>query len=118
SARRAAVALAGAGLSALLLVACGARSVAGTYNVVNAPFKGAVVTFGKDSFSFSTGASGRYEVSDGKVILTGDMVSGTYRIDGDKLVGDQFIFVPRDPGDKSPINLGPRGMSNEQGSPN
>lgn len=64
------------------------------------------------------GASGRYEVSDGKVILTGDMVSGTYRIDGDKLVGDQFTFVPRDPGDKSPINLGPRGMSNEQGSPN
>jgi len=96
---------------AALLAGCGSRSVAGTYNVVDAPVKGATVTFGNESFSFSTGASGRYEVSGDQVILTGDMVSGTFRRDGDRLVGDRFTFVPRAADDRSPVNLGPRGMS-------
>lgn len=102
---------------AVSLASCGSKSVEGTYNVTDAPVQGIVATFGKNSFSFSSGASGNYEVSGDKVILTGDPVSGAYRIEGDKLVGDQFTFVRRDPNDKSPVNLGPRGMSNEQGGP-
>ena len=101
---------------AVLLASCGSKSVEGTYNVTKAPVPGIVATFGKSSFTFSSGASGNYEVSGDKVILTGDPVSGTYKIEGGKLVGDQFTFVPRDPNDKSPVNLGPRGISNEQGS--
>lgn len=103
-------------IAAFSLAACGSKSVEGTYNVTNAPVQGVVATFGKNSFSFSSGASGNYEVSGDKVILTGMSVTGTYRIEGDKLVGDQFTFVPRDPNDKSPVNLGPRGMSNAQGN--
>ena len=103
-------------IAAISLASCGSKSVEGTYNVTSAPVQGIVATFGKNSFSFSSGASGNYEVSGDKVILPGDPVSGTYKIEGGKLVGDQFTFVPRDPNDKSPINLGPRGMSNEQGS--
>lgn len=102
-------------LAAASLASCGSKSVEGTYNVTNAPAPGIVATFGKNSFSFSSGASGNYEVSGDKVILTGDSVTGTYKIEGSKLVGEQFTFVPRDPGDKSPINLGPRGMSDDQG---
>lgn len=97
------------------LASCGSKSVEGTYNVTNAPVKGIVATFGKNSFSFSSGASGNYEVSGDTVILSGMSVTGTYKIEGDKLVGDQFSFVRRDPNDKSPVNLGPRGISNLQG---
>ena len=93
------------------LASCGAKSVEGTYNVTNTPVPGIVATFGKNSFSFSSGASGNFEISGDKVILTGMSVTGTYKIVDGKLVGDQFTFVPRDPNDKSPINLGPRGMS-------
>jgi hypothetical protein len=99
-------------IMAVSLTSCGSKSVEGTYNVTNAPVQGVVATFGKNSFSFSSGASGNYEVSGDKVILTGMSVTGTYRINGDRLVGDQFTFVRRDPNDKSPVNLGPRGMSN------
>jgi hypothetical protein len=74
---------------------------------------GIVATFGKNSFSFSSGASGNYEVSGDKVILTGMSVTGTYKLHGDKLVGDQFTFVCRDANDKSPGNLGPHGMSKQ-----
>jgi hypothetical protein len=96
---------------AVSLASCGSKSIEGTYNATNTPMQGIVVTFGKNSFSFSSGASGNYEVSGDKVILTGMSVTGTYTIKGNTLVGDQFTFVPRDPKDKSPINLGPRGMS-------
>ena len=101
---------------AVSLASCGSKSVEGTYNVTKAPVPGIVATFGKNSFTFSSGASGNYEVSGDTVILTGMSVTGTYKIEGDKLVGDQFTFVRRDPNDKSPVNLGSRGMSNEQGS--
>ena len=103
-------------IMAVALASCGTKSVEGTYNVTNAPVPGIVATFGKSSFSFSSGASGNYEVSGDKVILTGSPVAGAYTIKGDTLVGDQFTFVPRDPNDKSPVNLGPRGMSNDQES--
>ena len=102
-------------IAVVSLASCGSKSVEGTYNVTNAPVQGVVATFGKNSFSFSSGASGNYEVSGDQVILTGMSVTGTYRIEGDKLVGDRFTFVRRDPNDKSPVNLGPRGMSNAQG---
>ena len=46
------------------------------------------------------------------MILTGMSVTGSYKIQGDKLVGDRFTFVRRDPNDKSPVNEGPRGMAN------
>lgn len=98
---------------ALALGSCGRRSVEGTYDVTNSPVPGVVATFGKDSFSFSSGASGRYEVNGDKVILSGDSVTGTYQIEGKKLVGSQFTFVPRDPNNKSPVNNGPLGMSND-----
>jgi hypothetical protein len=97
-------------IMAMSLSSCGSKSVEGTYNVTHAPVPG-IATFGKNSFSFSSGASGNYEVSGDKVILTGMSVTGTYKIDGDKLVGDEFTFVRRDPNDTSPVNLGPRGMS-------
>ena len=103
-------------IAAVSLASCGSKSVEGTYNVTNAPVQGVVATFGKNSFSFSSGASGSYEISGDKVILSGMSVTGTYKIEGDKLVGDQFTFVRRDPNDKSPVNLGPRGMSDAQGS--
>lgn len=103
-------------IMAVALASCGTKSVEGNYNVTNAPVSGIVATFGKNSFSFSSGASGNYEVSGDKVILTGSPVAGAYTIKGDTLVGDKFTFVPRDPNDKSPVNLGPRGMSNDQES--
>jgi hypothetical protein len=96
--------------AALALAGCG-KSVKGTYNMVNGPSPGIVATFGDTSWSLSSGASGNYEVSDGNVILTGPSLSGTYKIEGDKLVGDQSSFVPRDPNDTPPINQGPRGGS-------
>lgn len=96
---------------ALGLAGCGksAASVEGTYNMVNGPVPGVVATFGKDSFALSTGASGSYEVSDGKAILSGGALAGAYRIEGEKLVGDRFTFARRDPNDKTPIAGGPRG---------
>ena len=103
-------------IAAVSLASCGSKSVEGTYNVTKAPVPGIVATFGKNSFSFSSGASGDYEVSGDTVILTGMSVTGTYKIDADKLVGDQFTFVRRDPNDKSPVNLGPRGMNSAQGN--
>lgn len=94
--------------AALALVACG-KSVKGTYNMVNGPIQGVVATFGDKTFSLSSGPNGTYEVSGDTVILTGMTLGGTYKIEGAKLVGDKFSFVPRDPNDKSPIYHGPRG---------
>ncbi|WP_206245769.1 hypothetical protein [Novosphingobium terrae] len=94
-------------VSALALAGCH-RSVQGTYNMVNGPAQGVVATFGEKTFSLSTGASGNYEVSNGNVILSGSSLSGTFKIEGEKLVGDRFSFVPRAPGDKTPIDKGPR----------
>ena len=100
-------------IAALLVASCGSRSIEGTYNVDKSPVPGTTATFGKDTFVFSTGASGHYEIIGSKVILTGDSVTGTYAIEGKKLVGDQFTFVPRDPNDKSPVNHGPHGGSGD-----
>ena len=91
---------------AMALTACG-KSVKGTYNMVNAPVPGVVATFGDKTFSLSSGASGNYEVSGDTVILSGMSLTGSYRIEGGKLVGDPYSFVPRDPNDTSPINQGP-----------
>ena len=96
--------------AALALAACG-KSVKGTYNMVDGPVPGVVATFGDKTFSLSSGASGNYEISGDTVILTGMTLSGTYKIEGGKLVGDKFSFVPRDPNDKSPIDGGPRSGS-------
>ncbi|MEG3178819.1 hypothetical protein U1872_21530 [Sphingomonas sp. RB3P16] len=95
---------------ALAPAACG-KSVKGTYNMVNGPSPGVVATFGDKTFSLFSGASGIYEASGDTVILSGMSLTGSYKIDGDKLVGDRFTFVRRDPGDKSSINQGPRGGS-------
>lgn len=95
---------------ALALVGCG-KSVKGTYNLENGPVSGVVATFGDKTFSLSSGASGTYEVSGDTVILSGMTLSGAYKIEGGKLVGDRFTFAPRDPNDKTPINQGPRGGS-------
>jgi hypothetical protein len=94
-------------IGAFALAGC-SNSVEGTYNMVNGPVPGVVATFGDKTFSLSSGASGTYEVSGDTVILSGNSLGGTYKIDGGKLVGDRFSFVPRDPNDKSPINRGPR----------
>lgn len=98
--------------TAFALAGCG-KSVKGTYNMVNGPAPGVVATFGDDTFSLSTGASGHYEVSGDKVILSGDSFTGTFKIEGDRLVGNplSYSFVRRDPNDKSPINQGPRGSA-------
>ena len=92
--------------AALVLAGCG-KSVKGTYNMVNGPIPGVVATFGDKTFSLSSGASGTYEVSGDSVILTGMTLSGTYKLVGKKLVGNQYSFVPRDPNDKSAIYGGP-----------
>jgi len=83
-----------------MLVTSG-KSVKGTYNMVNGPVPGVVATFGDKTFSLSCGASGNYEVSRDTVILSGMSLTGSYKIDGDKLVGDRFTFVPRDPTTKA-----------------
>ncbi len=44
---------------AVALGSCGRRSVEGSYDVTNAPVSNVVAKFGKDSFSFSSGASAR-----------------------------------------------------------
>lgn len=92
--------------AALALAACG-KSVKGTYNMVNGPIPGVVATFGDKTFTLSSGANGNYEVNGDTVILTGDPLSGSFKIESGKLVGDRFTFVPRDLGDKSPIYAGP-----------
>lgn len=92
---------------AMALVSC-AKSVKGTYNMVNGPVPGVVATFGDKTFSLSSGASGTYEVSGDTVILSGMSLTGSYKIEGNTLVGDRFTFVPRDPSDQSPVNHGPR----------
>lgn len=85
------------------------KSVEGTYNLENGPVDGVVATFGPKTFAMSSGAGGTYERDGDTLILTGPSFNGTFRVEGDKLVGDRFVFVPRSPDDKSPINRGPRG---------
>ena len=101
----------GALLGALALAGCG-KSVKGTYNMVNGPIPGVVATFGDKTFALSTGASGNYEVTDGNVILSGATLAGTFKIDGDRLVGSDYSFVRRDSNDKTPIAGDPNRHAN------
>lgn len=55
----------------------------------------------------SSGAGGTYERAGNTLILTGSSFNGTFRIEGDRLVGDRFTLVRRSPDDKSPIYRGP-----------
>ena len=70
--------------AALALAACG-KSVRGTYNMVNGPIPGVVATFGDKTFTLSSGANGNYEVNGDTVILTGDPLSGSFKIESGKL---------------------------------
>lgn len=79
-------------IGAFALAGC-SKSIEGTYNMVNGPVAGVVATFGDKTFSLSSGASGSYEVSGDTVILSGNSLGGTYKIDGGKLVGDRFSFL-------------------------
>ncbi len=93
-------------LAALPLAAC-QKSIEGTYNLENGPVAGVVTTFGAKQFAMSSGAGGTYERQGDTIILTGQSFTGTFRVEGDKLVGDRFTFVRRSPADKSPIYRGP-----------
>lgn len=74
-----------------VLSGCG-NSVEGTYTITDGPVKGAVVTLGEDSFSFSSGASGTYEVSGEKVIFSGLTFSGTMRLENGDLINEKWHF--------------------------
>ena len=76
---------------ALMLIAC-SKSVEGTYNVVKPPFDGVTITLGKNTFAFSKGASGTYEVNGDTVIFTGARFGGAMKIEGDALVNDVWRF--------------------------
>ena len=94
-------------LAALPLAGC-QKSVEGTYNLENGPIAGVVTTFGPHQFAMSSGAGGTYERAGDTLILTSPSFNGTFRIEGDRLVGDRFTFVRRSPDDKPPIYRGPR----------
>jgi hypothetical protein len=57
------------------------------------PLPGVIVTLGKETFAFSSGANGKYEVSDGKVIFSSFNFSEVMKIEGDKLVNEKFEFT-------------------------
>lgn len=94
-------------LAALPLAGC-QKSVEGTYNLESGPVVGVVTTFGAEQFAMSSGPGGTYERQGDTVILTGQNFNGTFRVEGDKLVGDRFTFIRRPPNDTSPIYRGPR----------
>jgi hypothetical protein len=102
-------------LAALPLAGC-QKSVEGTYNLENGPVAGVVTTFGPRQFAMSSGPGGTYERKGDTVILTGPSFNGTFRVEGDKLVGDRFTFVRRSPDDNSPIYRGPRAGYGSGGS--
>lgn len=93
---------------ALALAGCSKKSIEGTYNMENGPIQGVVATFGPTTFTLSSGASGTYEVSGDQVILSGPSLSGSFKVEGDALVGPSYRFVRRAADDKSPIYNGPR----------
>ena len=81
----------------LAINGCNNRTVEGSYIVLkkNKPFKlnskYVIATLGKKNFSFNSGASGTYEISDNKVILQG-MFSHVFKIRGDDLVSDRWYL--------------------------
>ena len=85
--------------SVLLVTACSREpSVKGTYVISKGPLTGVMVTLGKETYSFSTGASGNYEVSDGKVIFAagaGSRFSEVMNIEGGNLVNDTWEFTKK-----------------------
>lgn len=78
-------------LASALLAACG-NSVEGTYTTVSGPVTGVKVTLGKSTFSFSSGASGTYEVSGDNVIFSGQTFTGTMHLEGKDLVNEKWRF--------------------------
>lgn len=81
-------------LLCLVLAACG-KSVEGTYKVsaVSGSAPNATVTLGKNSFAFSEGASGTYEVSGDRVVFSGLTFSGVMKIEGDQLINEKWRFT-------------------------
>ena len=81
----------------LIFNGCGESSIEGNYIVMkdNKPYKTfgeyIVVTFGKKTFSLSTGAGGNYEITKDKVILTGGF-SNTFTIKDDNLVNQKWFL--------------------------
>jgi hypothetical protein len=76
---------------------CDNRTVEGSYIVLkeNKPFKlGSkymIATLGKKNFSFNSGASGTYEISDNKVIVQG-VFSHVFNIQENDLVSDRWYL--------------------------
>jgi len=81
----------------LAINGCDNRTVEGSYIVLkkNKPFKldskYVIATLGKKNFSFNSGASGIYEISDNKVIVQG-MFSHVFKIKGDDLISDRWYL--------------------------
>lgn len=77
-----------------MLSACSnANTVEGTYTISEGPAgKGVIVTLGKESFVFSSGANGTYEVSGDNVIFSGTTFTGSMKIRGSDLVNEKWHF--------------------------
>ena len=81
----------------LAINGCDNRTVEGSYIVLkkNKPFKldskYVIATLRKKHFSFNSGASGTYEISDNKVIVQG-MFSHVFTIKGDNLISDRWYL--------------------------
>lgn len=75
------------------LVLAGCRnSVEGRYTAVSGPVTGVKVILAKNTFSFSSGANGTYEVSGNDVVFSGYTFTGTMHRDGQDLVNDKWRF--------------------------
>lgn len=75
---------------AAVLTACG-KSVEGSYTITSEIAKGGKLTLGKETYVFSTGAAGKYEVSGDSVIFSGPF-GKVMKIDGKNLVNENFRF--------------------------
>jgi hypothetical protein len=85
-------------LASLALVAACSRGPAidGDYVIAKGAPASAwpvTVTLGQGKFVLSSGASGDYKVSEGKVLMTSFSFSQVLKIDGDKLVNEKWEFA-------------------------
>jgi len=84
-------------ITSSFFLGCNEKNIEGSYIVLkdNKPFKSkrfyTTVTFGKKSFSFSTGVGGTYEVNDKQVIMQGSF-SKTLTIQEDNLLSDEWLL--------------------------
>jgi hypothetical protein len=79
-------------LLSLVVAAC-SQSLEGTYKVTRGPVQGITVSLGKNSFAFSSGASGTYEISGKNVVFTGMTFAGTMKIEGADLINEKWRFT-------------------------